>query len=271
MTTPPQPAPADLDAALAADAAALQRRNAAQRHANAEPLPGPLAQAFGFWPAIGEVRVRPVVAGDFVVFKEMDSPLYRRTFDLAEHARLVAVGERNTESAPPGTKFTGDECTELLYQFITPLPVFRAGLQRGRAHLRQHAIKTIATRVPNADIEKLFDLVLAGYTTAFSTAINYQLAAEADTETTVFFAEPGARDGLGWWLRYVAALLSAFNFSLNHVLDELPLAQGFALLAWHWEQQPDAVAVSPRYIAQETAARLDLGSAATPATPPDKT
>ena len=38
-------------------------------------------------------------------------------------------------------------------------------------------------------------------------------------------------DGLGWWLGYIGAALRATNEPLRYVMDELPLIQGFALIA----------------------------------------
>lgn len=187
MNTPQPTPPLDLDAALAADAAALQQRQQAQRRANAEPLPGPLAGAFAAEPLqVLGITLRPVVAGDFILLKKLDSPLYRRTFELAEHQRRIKAGEIPADAPLPATNFDEEECVEMIWQFTVPLPVARAALRKGREHFRETALQAITDQSPVDALPQLVEAVVANFTAAFSTAVEYEGAAAAEGEETVF-------------------------------------------------------------------------------------
>ncbi len=53
-------------------------------------------------------------------------------------------------------------------------------------------------------------------------------------------------------------MMRDFHMPLSYVMDELPLAQGLALAAWHTEHSPfgKMQRCSPGYLAQE--AKLDV-------------
>jgi hypothetical protein len=191
------PRPSTLDsvaAALRLDAEALQRRQPHLRRANAEPLPGPLATAF----TLDELKVfgftlRPVVASDFILLKRLNSPLYRQTFALAEHARQIKAGEIPPDAAAPATQYDDEECVEMIYQFTRPLAEVRAALQRGREKFRETALTAVTDAIPIAQMDaypRLVTTVIENFTAAFSTAVQYSAAGKDENETV--FTTPAA-------------------------------------------------------------------------------
>ncbi|TXH10004.1 MAG: hypothetical protein E6R03_15995 [Hyphomicrobiaceae bacterium] len=176
-----------LDENLRRDVEALQRRQPHLRAANAEPLPGPLAKAF----TAEELKqfgfiIRPVVASDFILLKRLESPLYRQTFVLAEHARKIKAGEIPPDAAPPATKYDEEECVEMIYQFTRPLAEVRTALQRGRIAFRETALQTITDAIPLARMDefpRLVATVVENFTAAFSTAVQYGDPKKDENET----------------------------------------------------------------------------------------
>lgn len=214
-STPAATASADVDAALARDIAAHQQDQQHRRHANAEPLPGPLAIAFTIeeLTALG-FTIRPVVASDFILLKKLDSPLYRQVFALAEHTRKIKAGEIPKDAPPPETKYDEDECVEMIYQFTRPLEEVRRTWRRGsnynpdqikgrsdekikqdqRDHFREVALAAITDALPIARMDefpRLVASVVENFTAAFSTSVPYG-APEKDENQTVFTTRPGA-------------------------------------------------------------------------------
>ena len=178
---------------LARDIAAAQAQQVALRRANSEPLPGPLSlaftavelQQFGF-------TIRPVVASDFILLKKLNSPLYRRTFALAEHARKIQTAEIPEGSPLPAAEnYDEEECVEMVYQFLIPLPQARAELKRGREFFREQAHVYVTDRAPVNALPKLVATVIENFTNAFATAIRYE-GAKDESEQTVFTTPPGA-------------------------------------------------------------------------------
>lgn len=181
------PAAINIDEALARDAAALAAQQPHIRRANAEPLPGPLSMAYTLdeLNAFG-LTIRPVVASDFILLKKLNSPLYRRTFELAEHARKIKAGEIPPESPlPNATEFTDDECVEMIYQFTIPLPRARAELKRGREFFQEQAQLHVTDRAPVNALPKLVATVVENFTQAFATAVQYE-GEKAEGNETVF-------------------------------------------------------------------------------------
>ena len=173
------------------DIAAHQAEQTAIRRANAEPLPGPLAVAYTIDElAVLGIKLRPVTAGDFILLKKLNSPLYRRTFELAEHQRKIAAGEIASDAKPPQTSFDDEECVEMIYQFSVTLPEARAQLRKGREHFREQAQQAITDKAPIDGLPKLVEAVVANFTAAFSTAVKYGSPAKEDGETV--FTTPAA-------------------------------------------------------------------------------
>jgi hypothetical protein len=181
-----------LESALRADIARLQREQAAQRRANTEPLPGPLADAFD--PTERQVlgfHLRPVVASDFILLKKLNSPLYRHMFDLAEHQRAVAAGEQPEGSEPPTTPYDEEECVEMVYQFTIPVAQARGEILRGREYFRERAHAGVTDRAPIGALPKLVAAVIAHFVASYSTVVPFG-SDTSDDQKTVFTTQPGA-------------------------------------------------------------------------------
>lgn len=104
------------------------------RHANAAPLPAPLAASPLPEPIrVGELTIRPFVPYDVVILRKLNSPLYRQMVELSKPDEQRTV-----------TDFDDDEEFEIIYQFITPIEEVRAELARGREHFRERARAAVA-------------------------------------------------------------------------------------------------------------------------------
>jgi hypothetical protein len=151
-----------------------------QERAAAEPLPGPLAQAFAGGPLThAGVTLRPMVASDIVILKQLRSPLYLR---LIEHAKA--------EEERKGIEFTDEEGFEMIYQFAVPLRQVRDELAKGREFFRSQAVERIGDQVNPADLKLLSELVVLNLANAFSTAVNYGNKTTGEGES--FFTKPPA-------------------------------------------------------------------------------
>lgn len=243
-------------AAIAAEIAALQARSIRTRRVNMDPLPGPLASAFAIAPVTRHgIALRPAVAADFIILRQLDSPLHRHLLNLAEFQQRISSGAA-ADLPPPKTSVGTEDMFEMVYQFATPSRRIIQELAEGRNVLREHAIKAIGSRCPGDKLKDLIPLAQGNIEAAFSTALEY-VAADPDGETTINFANVtgGKADGLGWWLGYVARLASSFPWPLDYILHDLPMSQGFAFIAFNVENNPvvPVQRLTPGYIAQELA------------------
>ena len=234
----------------AAIVAALEAKLAAQRRANADPLPGPLLDAF--LPA--PLPTRRVVAGDFIILKRLASPLLEQFFTAHEHARQVQAGTA-TAPLPAETPLTNDQAAELLFVFGNPARRARELLAlHDLAEFRRRAVDWANKSGQAAELKQRLEAIQIQFGRIWQTALEYETD-DAPGETTISLpvAAAGASDGLGWWLDYVARLCSRFPWSLNEVLDELPMSEGFAFLAWSVENNGVAPVkrVGKGYLAME--------------------
>lgn len=148
---------------------------AATRRANSDPLPGPLAGAFAADPLhVHGITFRKGRAGDFILAKKLNSPLYQQSLALAEHARKIATGELAKDAPPPDTRFTEEESAEIIYQFSVPIQQARADLAKGREFFREKALATIADRVPMDQFPALLEAAVTCFMSSFSTAVHYE-------------------------------------------------------------------------------------------------
>jgi hypothetical protein len=116
----------------------VEKRGAAEimasRIAERDPLPGPLAAGFDGPIQIGNVSVRKYSAGDAILFRLLDSPIYRQ----GKEAALP-------EEARTPVDFTDEECCEIAYQFTRPgIEVYNLFTRSGRQAVRDAAMKEIA-------------------------------------------------------------------------------------------------------------------------------
>lgn len=134
-------------------------RNMAVARAQGDPLPGPLSDAFSSEPIrVGELEVRPIVAGDWIILKKLDSPLYRM------------VLERDDKSP---AEFTDEEGIEMCFQFTRSVREVRKALARGRDEFREAALQSISDKYDSPTISKLVMAVGEQLKRAYETAIKY--------------------------------------------------------------------------------------------------
>lgn len=100
-------------------------RQMASRRANAEPLPGPLADTFcksGI--EIGPYFVRKFVARDFVILKAIDSPLHRMILELSNENR-------------EDINYTDEESWDICWQFTNTVSNVKEVFAKGKESLRK--------------------------------------------------------------------------------------------------------------------------------------
>lgn len=141
------------------------RRRDAVASANADPLPGPLADAFDPEPlSVGHFTVRPYVPFDMVVLRKLESPLLKQMAELAK-----------PEEERRPTEFDDMDEAVMIFQFITPIERVRDLVQRGARAFRAAAEQEIAfnPRINAVLQAQLVQAVTKQFLRAFSTVINY--------------------------------------------------------------------------------------------------
>lgn len=156
-----------------------EARHQKMEQAAANPLPGPLFDAYAHLPeTIAGLTIRPLVHYDFVLLKQLDSPLLR-------HLRAATDGAET-----PPTPYGDDEGYELIFLFTRPARDAAAILARGRSVFRRAAVEMIGMNVSPADTALLMKAVEREVLRAFATVVNYEPRAPADG--TVFTPPPAA-------------------------------------------------------------------------------
>ena len=141
------------------------RRQEGIARAQADPLPGPLLDAFApELPTFCGIPLREVVPTDLGLLKRLDSPLHREMLQLAK-----PIEER------AGIEYTDEELWELLYLFTRPARDARAALARGRPEFREAALSH-ADKLPAGAFAKRNELLAAIsqiWLRAFSTLVEH--------------------------------------------------------------------------------------------------
>lgn len=160
----------------------LARRDAIAG-ANADPLPGPLAEAFDPEPiTVGEFTVRPYVPFDMVVLRKIGSPLLRQMQEM-----------NKPEEERTGTDYGDEEEFEMIFQFITPVEVVRDLIRQGRQAFKDAAWEKVANNPKlNAVLHaQLTEAVTTQFLRAFSTVLSYG-GGQAGEETPFPTRQPAA-------------------------------------------------------------------------------
>jgi hypothetical protein len=134
----------------------------ARAEANMEPLPGPLADAFGPPIVIHGITVRPVVHYDLVILRQLNSPLY---------LHMLEMGKPDNERKE--IKYSDDDGYLLVHQFTNPIAVIREQLERGHDYLKACALAGTAYRLPPVVMAALIPAVLESFKRSFEPAIKY--------------------------------------------------------------------------------------------------
>lgn len=204
MLMPSALAEAEAAAREAAEVARYEARAEAREKANADPLPGPLLDAFLAPEAVAAgLRLQPIVAYHLVLLRALDSPLLRL---------LAELGKPEAERREP--EYSDDELFETLFVFTRPIAEVRTALcppeaealpgvprdqvaaakRRARVAFRQLALESIAYRLPTGDIDKVRDAVIYHFLKSLATQVAYEAPPSGDG--TVFTPPPaGPRTG----------------------------------------------------------------------------
>lgn len=134
----------------------------AKAEASMEPLPGPLADAFGPDTIINGIRIRPVVHYDLVILRQLNSPLYRHMLEMGK-----------PENERQEIKYTDDDGYMLVWQFTTPISQVREELGRGHESLKACALAATAYRLPPPVMAALITGVLDNFKRSFDVAVKY--------------------------------------------------------------------------------------------------
>lgn len=148
--------------------------------AHADPLPGPLNDAFASLPQeVAGLRVRHLVHYDFVILKRLNSPL------------LEILKQGNRKKKVP---FTDDQGYEMIYQFTRPCEELAdwfdrfTDLAKARVEFRRTARKTIGLTLGPIEVGLLVQCVQREFINSFATVVMYRAKAPPDTQ--VFPAPP---------------------------------------------------------------------------------
>ncbi len=160
MKEPQEPYPG-----FASEAAARAERAREFSAAAADPLPGPMAEAFAQLPAeVAGLRVRKVVHYDFVVLKLLKSPLLERL-----------GGGGSKKKSPP---FNDDQGYEMIYQFTRPVEEIEAWLAKqppaqAAQNFRTLARREIGMKLGPMDVGLLVKGVERAMLEAFATVLKF--------------------------------------------------------------------------------------------------
>lgn len=161
----------------------FQTVQAAAPRANNDPLPGALNDAFSQDAIdVDGVLVRKVVAGDWIILKQIKSPLYE-----------MQLGEK-----PEEIKSTEEEDMELLFQFTRPIQEVRKVLAKGRDYFREQALQNISDKLEPEQITKIVGAVTTQFQRYYATRLKYIQESQSEGKETVvnFPAQPAqARQG----------------------------------------------------------------------------
>ena len=155
------------------EARAAAKRAQGMSEAAAEPLPGPLREAFAPEPVqAGGLRVRPLVHYDFVILRRLDSPLLKQLAAAADKAR----GRKKSANAE--TPWTDEDGYEMIYQFTRPAEEVAAFFARygvqARARFREVALREIGFKLGPVEVAALIPAVVSAFMNAFSTRVKFE-------------------------------------------------------------------------------------------------
>ena len=141
-----------------------QLKEDARRRAGTDPLPGPLADAFqsDCIPVNGSVKVRRVVTSDWVILRQLKSPIIQQMLEMQKDEAI-------REEVP----FTDEEGYEICWQFTHNPKDCRALLEVSRERFRQQAIEDIADSLDPSIVGQVVKAVGKQILRSFETALKY--------------------------------------------------------------------------------------------------
>lgn len=157
-------------------------RQEAIARATADPLPGPLTNAFAKGAIkVGGDNVRKIVASDWTVFKQIDSPLLRMVQELQQNPGVN-----------PNVDFTELEQQTICWQFLNHPKRVREIIEAGT--LKETVIQEIADEYDAGVLNLILFAVMEQMKRGWQTALKYSAALEESGEVTFFRdASPGTK------------------------------------------------------------------------------
>lgn len=133
--------------------------------------------------AVGDFKVRPVVAYDFVMFEHLNSPIHRQILETAQR-----LDEK--KNPPEEVPFTKEDSWDLIWQLTRPVREADAVFQAGGAKAVHDAAKSIPFELDQAVINDLFLAALSQIKRYMDTMVKYGSSKEKGEGETVFFPQP---------------------------------------------------------------------------------
>src|SRR5262245_1753898 len=137
---------------------------AALDRVSGDPLPGPLAQAFSNTEiTIAGVTVRKVVASDWIILRELNSPVIRLIQEL-----------RQNPNDDPKVEVKDEENFEIVYQFTHTAKECRALLRHGKEYFREKALEFVDEKEFNPiQVQDIVAAAMEQIRRSWETALKY--------------------------------------------------------------------------------------------------
>lgn len=160
------------------EARAAADRAHAMRQAAAEPLPGPLLEAFAGVPAhAGGLQVRPLVSYDWVILKRINSPLIRQLAAVAAGMKGRRNG-KDRKGKRAETEWSDEQGYEMIYQFTRPAEELHRFFERhgaaAPARFRSEAIAEIGLKLRPLEVAALVPEVVRQFVASFDTRVLFE-------------------------------------------------------------------------------------------------
>jgi len=174
----------------------IQLKELAAGRAMADPLPGAaydamLAEDIEVETTIGKVNVRPNVAYDWVIFKQINSPVYNLTLESGMPKEIREEVD-----------FKEQQAFELIYQFTHSCKEIRNLLRKGNGNIeisnnkdekyavfREEVLNTTADKYSVFDIKPLINAVMQQILKSSSSALEYGVVKKDEVQSAEFDAD----------------------------------------------------------------------------------
>lgn len=151
----------------------LNLRAEASKRASADPLPGPLANAFGpLSLKVCGMEVRPLVAYDWAIMKAMNAPIYRQMLEWMQN-------QEHPEKADK-VEFTDQEGWELIFLLTRSCEAADEVFEKGKQAFSRAARREIGMKLHTGQVALLAEACLQQVRAHMETMVKY--AAEAEEQ-----------------------------------------------------------------------------------------
>ena len=148
-------------------------RDESQKRAAADPLPGPLSDAFlkGAIRISRDVAVRRIVASDWHILKGLDSPILRQLLEL-----------QKDESLREETAYSDVEQCEMVYQFTHTPKECRELLAQGRNLFKAKAEDYCDDQINFAQMPQIIAAITKQLSDCIATSLSYSADEKKKTD-----------------------------------------------------------------------------------------